>query len=98
MPSWSAHAPASSSPRSYSDGYRAGVQAVIDAKVGEKLLDEPTRLAPVIDIMDAIRATLAKSQTPAESNETAKKPSRRARKTPGAVIAAEQIVMSEVRA
>jgi len=61
---------ASFEPQKYHDAYRERLEAVIESKrKGKKVVALPeTRLAPVVDIMDALRRSLAgKKQTPSKS-------------------------------
>src|SRR5262249_52391455 len=57
-------------PDKYSDDYRANLKALIQAKVEGKQVVEPpaaTQLAPVIDIMEALKMSLASAKKPAAS-------------------------------
>jgi DNA end-binding protein Ku len=57
-------------PLGFKDTYRERVQAMIDAKVkGNKVVQmpQPTELAPVIDIMDALKRSLSTFKKPAAS-------------------------------
>jgi DNA end-binding protein Ku len=64
-------------PRQFKDTYRERVQAMIDAKVkGHKTVEAPQQqeLAPVIDIMDALKRSLSTFKKPANSETEASKP------------------------
>jgi DNA end-binding protein Ku len=66
---------ASFEPDKYSDTYRENLKAMIAAKVaGRETVEapEPQHLAPVIDIMEALKASLAQAKKPVQS---ASKPS-----------------------
>src|SRR5450755_2872913 len=54
-------------PQKYQDNYRANLQAMIEAKVaGHKVVATPeTHIAPVIDIMEALKKSLAEKRKPA---------------------------------
>ncbi|MEI9971166.1 MAG: hypothetical protein WDO73_03405 [Ignavibacteriota bacterium] len=79
-------------PQKYEDTYRTNLQKMIEAKVaGQKVVATPeTHVAPVIDIMEALKKSLAEKRKPAsvatavagaeEAVETAA-PKKRARKT-----------------
>ena len=57
-------------PLGFKDTYRERVQAMIDAKVkGNKVVQmpQPTELAPVIDIMEALKRSLAEQKKPVRS-------------------------------
>ena len=57
-------------PAKYEDSYRKNVQAMIEAKVqGEQIVAPPEvqQLAPVIDIMEALKASLALGKKPPRS-------------------------------
>jgi len=57
-------------PEKYSDGYRENLKAMIAAKVeGRQTVEapEPQHLAPVIDIMEALKASLAQAKKPVAS-------------------------------
>jgi DNA end-binding protein Ku len=57
-------------PEKYSDGYRANLKALIQAKIEGKETVEPpvtTQLAPVIDIMEALKMSLQNVKKPAVS-------------------------------
>jgi len=57
---------ASFEPEKYKDGYREQLQAVIQAKLkGEEVVEAPTpHMAKVIDIMDALKKSLAMAKKP----------------------------------
>ena len=57
---------ASFEPEKYKDGYREHLQAVIQAKLkGEEVVEAPTpHMAKVIDIMDALKKSLAMAKKP----------------------------------
>jgi DNA end-binding protein Ku len=79
-------------PQKYQDDYRVNLQKMIEAKIaGQKVVATPeTHVAPVIDIMEALKKSLAEKRKPAsvatavagaeETVETAA-PKKRARKT-----------------
>jgi DNA end-binding protein Ku len=54
-------------PQKYHDNYRANLQQMIEAKVaGQKVVATPeTHVAPVIDIMEALKKSLAEKRKPA---------------------------------
>ena len=57
-------------PEKYKDGYRENLMAMIKAKVeGRELVEAPTteRLAPVVDIMEALKMSLAQAKKPVRS-------------------------------
>ena len=57
-------------PEKYSDGYRENLKAMIAAKVaGRETVETPSpqHLAPVIDIMEALKASLAQAKKPVAS-------------------------------
>ena len=57
-------------PEKYSDGYRENLKAMIAAKVAGRETVEappPQHLAPVIDIMEALKASLAQAKKPVAS-------------------------------
>ena len=61
---------ASFEPDKYSDTYRENLKAMIAAKVaGRETVEapEPQHLAPVIDIMEALKASLAQAKKPVQS-------------------------------
>ena len=81
-------------PQKYQDNYRANLQKMIEAKVaGQKVVATPeTHVAPVIDIMEALKKSLAEKRKPAsvatamagaeqEHAAEAAEPKRRVRKT-----------------
>jgi DNA end-binding protein Ku len=81
-------------PQKYHDTYRANLQQLIEAKIeGKKVVETPSEhIAPVIDIMEALKKSLAEKRKPAalatafaaapESEEAAEAaPKKRARKT-----------------
>jgi DNA end-binding protein Ku len=64
-------------PRQFKDTYRERLQAMIDAKVkGHKTVEapQPQEMAPVIDIMDALKRSLSTFKKPAVSETAASKP------------------------
>jgi len=81
-------------PQKYHDAYRTNLQQMIEAKVaGQKVVATPeTHVAPVIDIMEALKKSLAEKRKPAsvatavagggtaEEPEEAAAPKKRARK------------------
>jgi DNA end-binding protein Ku len=65
---------ASFEPEKYSDNYRENLKKLIQAKVdGQQVVETPetTHLAPVIDIMEALKASLANAKKPAQSAKPA---------------------------
>jgi DNA end-binding protein Ku len=56
-------------PQKYSDTYRANLQQLIQAKLeGHKVVETPTpHIAPVIDIMEALKKSLAEQKKPVRS-------------------------------
>jgi DNA end-binding protein Ku len=58
-------------PQKYHDEYRDNLQKMIEAKIeGRKVVEIPTeRVAPVIDIMEALKKSLADKRKPAASAE-----------------------------
>jgi DNA end-binding protein Ku len=77
-------------PQKYHDEYRFNLQQMIEAKIeGKKVVAAPTEhIAPVIDIMEALKRSLAEKRKPAmaatmaaQEEETAEAPKKRARKT-----------------
>ncbi len=57
-------------PEKYKDAYRENLMAMIDAKVqGKQIVETPTsqQLAPVVDIMEALKASLALGKKPPQS-------------------------------
>jgi DNA end-binding protein Ku len=57
-------------PEKYKDAYRENLLAMIDAKVqGKQIVETPTaqQLAPVVDIMEALKASLALGKKPPQS-------------------------------
>ncbi len=62
-------------PEKYSDGYRENLKKLIQAKVdGQETVETPetTHLAPVIDIMEALKASLNNVKKPSQSAPIAK--------------------------
>jgi DNA end-binding protein Ku len=55
-------------PQKYHDGYRANLQKMIEDKIeGKKIVETPTpHVAPVIDIMEALKKSLAEKRKPAQ--------------------------------
>jgi DNA end-binding protein Ku len=77
-------------PQKYHDEYRFNLQQMIEAKIeGKKVVAAPTEhIAPVIDIMEALKRSLAEKRKPAmaavsaaQEEEAAEAPKKRARKT-----------------
>lgn len=79
-------------PQKYHDEYRLNLQRMIEAKIeGKKVVAAPTEhVAPVIDIMEALKRSLAEKRKPAqaataaaqsEEEAVAEAPKKRARKT-----------------
>jgi len=76
-------------PQKYSDTYRTNLRGMIQAKIdGQAVIETPeTHIAPVIDIMEALRRSLEMRKPPAlahaaagDAEEVAEKPKRAARK------------------
>ena len=62
-------------PEKYKDTYRENLMALIKAKVeGRQLVEAPAaeKLAPVVDIMEALRASLAQAKKPPQSTKATK--------------------------
>jgi DNA end-binding protein Ku len=62
-------------PEKYSDGYRENLKKLIQAKVeGKETVETPevTHLAPVIDIMEALKASLNNVKKPSQSASASK--------------------------
>jgi DNA end-binding protein Ku len=59
-------------PSKYKDSYRENLRAMIEAKIAGEEIVAPAEVQPakVIDIMDALKASLAALKKPAESEET----------------------------
>jgi len=55
-------------PQKYHDAYRDNLQKMIEAKIeGKKVIETPTpQVAPVIDIMEALKKSLAEKRKPAQ--------------------------------
>ncbi len=55
-------------PQKYHDAYRDNLQQMIEAKIeGKKVIETPTpQIAPVIDIMEALKKSLAEKRKPAQ--------------------------------
>jgi DNA end-binding protein Ku len=73
-------------PRQFKDTYRERVQAMIDAKVkGHKTVvsPQPQEMAPVIDIMDALKRSLSTFKKPAASEMVEAKPKAGKRRAAG---------------
>jgi len=64
-------------PQKYHDDYRENLQKMIEAKVeGRKVVATPeTHIAPVIDIMEALKKSLAEKRKPASAATAAVAPS-----------------------
>jgi DNA end-binding protein Ku len=61
-------------PEKYSDDYRANLKALIQAKVERRETVEPpagTHLAPVVDIMEALKMSVASTKKPTQSVKSA---------------------------
>ena len=57
-------------PEKYHDTYRDNLQKMIDAKIqGQEVVTPPTAEAPVIDIMEALKKSLAIAKKPPASAE-----------------------------
>jgi len=56
-------------PQKYHDQYRANLQKMIEAKIeGKKVVEPPAEhIAPVIDIMEALKRSLAEKRKPAQT-------------------------------
>ena len=75
---------ASFEPEKYSDGYRENLKAMIAAKVeGRETVETPSpqHLAPVIDIMEALKASLAQAKKPVASETEAANKAKRSKKS-----------------
>jgi len=79
-------------PQKYHDSYRENLRKMIDAKIeGRNVVETPSEhIAPVIDIMEALKKSLAEKRKPAavamaaaagESAEVEAAPKKRARKS-----------------
>ena len=80
-------------PEQYKDEYRARVQEMLERKIeGREILPAPApaERPRVIDLMDALKASLAKRGLP-ESAATAKKPPSKAATVPAAKVAAKAV-------
>ena len=77
-------------PQKYHDEYRDNLQKMIEAKIeGQKVVEIPTEhVAPVIDIMEALKKSLAEKRKPAA---TARSRCSRARRSEPPKAAAEQV-------
>jgi DNA end-binding protein Ku len=66
-------------PQKYSDTYRDNLRKMIQAKVeGNSVVETPeTKIAPVIDIMEALKKSLEMRKPPAVAEEIAAEPKRR---------------------
>ena len=66
-------------PQKYSDTYRENLRAMIQAKIeGNSIVETPeTKIAPVIDIMEALKKSLEMRKPPAVAEEIAEQPKRR---------------------
>lgn len=76
-------------PEKYTDSYRENLRKMIQAKVeGHSIVETPeTHIAPVIDIMEALKKSLEMRKPPAVAEELAEQPKRKrgaARKAGGA--------------
>jgi DNA end-binding protein Ku len=67
-------------PQKYRDTYQDNVRAMIEAKLKGQEVTEVTQphMAPVIDLMEALKKSLAEKQAPAQAQVAAKKPPVRA--------------------
>lgn len=63
-------------PEKYHDSYRANLHKMIEAKIeGHKVVETPApHVAPVIDIMEALKKSLAQGRKPVKSEEEAAEP------------------------
>jgi DNA end-binding protein Ku len=66
-------------PQKYSDNYRENLRKMIQAKIdGNSVVETPeTHIAPVIDIMEALKKSLEMRKPPAVADEIAEEPKRR---------------------
>ena len=66
-------------PQKYSDNYRENLRKMIQAKIdGNSVVETPeTHIAPVIDIMEALKKSLEMRKPPAVAEEIAEQPKRR---------------------
>ena len=66
-------------PQKYSDTYRANLRRMIEAKIeGNSIVETPeTHIAPVIDIMEALKKSLEMRKPPAVAQEMTEQPKRR---------------------
>jgi DNA end-binding protein Ku len=79
-------------PQKYSDTYRENLKMMIEAKVaGQKIVETPqAHVAPVIDIMEALKKSLEQKKKPpqsatassGEAEEAAEEPASKKRRTP----------------
>ena len=69
-------------PQKYSDTYRDNLRKMIEAKIeGHSVVETPeTKIAPVIDIMEALKKSLEMRKPPAVAGEIAEAPKRRSGK------------------
>ena len=68
-------------PQKYSDTYRENLRKMIQAKIeGNSIVETPeTHIAPVIDIMEALKKSLEMRKPPAVAEEIAEQPNRAAK-------------------
>jgi DNA end-binding protein Ku len=70
-------------PQKYSDNYRDNLRKMIQAKIeGNSVVETPeTHIAPVIDIMEALKKSLEMRKPPAIAEESVERPKQRRRAT-----------------
>jgi DNA end-binding protein Ku len=68
-------------PQKYTDTYRENLRRMIEAKIeGKSVVEAPeTHIAPVIDIMEALKKSLEMRKPPAVAEELAEQPKQRRR-------------------
>jgi DNA end-binding protein Ku len=66
-------------PQKYSDTYRQNLRRMIEAKIeGHTIVETPeTNIAPVIDIMEALKKSLEMRKPPTVAEELIEQPKRR---------------------
>jgi DNA end-binding protein Ku len=69
-------------PQKYSDTYRENLRQMIQAKIeGNTVVETPeTKIAPVIDIMEALKKSLEMRKPPAVAEQITEQPSRKPRR------------------
>lgn len=68
-------------PEKYSDTFQANLKKLIQARLEGKeavAVEKPKKMAPVVDLMEALKASLAQSGSKAAAGDVAKKPPQRA--------------------